>query len=298
MRLGTQLIRRLWPRILTLTVAWGSSAHAEGEGSKAEQAATCAASFEQSQVLRKNSQLRAARAELLKCAQLQCREAIRNQCSAWLEDAEKATPSLIIEATIDGEERTDLQVAVDGTPAEEWSPTKALEIDPGEHLLRVTAPNFPPAEKRIIMREGDKRRVFSFSFGAAKPPVTVAPPAPSPERAPPPVAMHRPVPAITYVLAGTALVGGGVFAALASKAKQQEKQLRTDCSPSCTDDQVDDLKSRYLMANVALGVGGAAAVGALITFLVRPSVPVHESPVQGGLLITPRSASASALVRF
>jgi hypothetical protein len=110
--------------------------------------------------------------------------------------------------------------------------------------------------------------------------------------------MHRPVPAITYVLAGAAVVGGGVFDGLAVGAKHKENSLATDCSPTCTDGQVDDLKSRYLMANIALGVGSVAAVSAIISYVVRPAVPVQEQPLQGGIIITPRSAAASALIRF
>jgi hypothetical protein len=188
-------------------------------------------------------------------------------------------------------------VSLDGTPVPDWSSSKALDIDPGEHVLQVTVPNFPAQEKKIVMREGDKRKVVAFTFGEEKhaaAPAAVGGPAP----APPPVPMHRPVPAITYVLAGAAVVGGGVFAGLAVGAKHKENTLATGCSPNCTDQQVDDLKSRYLMANVVVGVAGVAAVSALISYIVRPAVPMQEQPVQGALLVTPRSAAASALIRF
>ena len=71
------------------------------------------------------------------------------------------TPSLIIETTVNGNDSTDLKVSVDGNPIPDWSSSKALDIDPGEHVVQVTVPDFPPSEKKIIMREGDKRKVIS-----------------------------------------------------------------------------------------------------------------------------------------
>lgn len=286
-------------RALFVGLVLTGTAHAQEAGSDAN---PCISGFEQSQVYRKGGKLRSAKAELLKCAQLQCKQVIRDQCSLWLEEVDTATPSVIVDTTVNGEDASDVKVQLDGADATDWQPGKPLEMDPGSHVLVVTVPNFPPSERRIVTREGEKRRVFSFSFGQEKNTGGGPGAQPPPLAAPPPVVMHRPVPAITYVFAGTAVVGVGAFAVLGVLAKGKEDELASDppegCSPNCTDDQVNDLKSRYLMANIALGVGGAAALGALISYVARPSEPLRDTGFVPSLIVTPKLAAASAQFRF
>jgi hypothetical protein len=288
-------------RALFVALALTATAHAETEAAGSD-ANPCISGFEQSQVYRKGGKLRSARQELLKCAQLQCKPVVRDQCTMWLEEVDTATPSVIIDTTVNGEDTTDIKIEVDGAPATDWQPGKPLELDPGSHVLKVTVPEFPPSERRIVTREGEKRRVFTFTFGETKGVGAILGPQQPGLAPPPPVIMHRPVQPITYVLAGTAVVGVGAFAVLGVLAKNKEDELASDppegCKPKCSDDQVNDLKSRYLMANIALGVGGAAALGALITFVARPSEPMKDTGFVPSLIITPKLAAASAQFRF
>jgi hypothetical protein len=68
--------------------------------------------------------------------------------------------------------------------------------------------------------------------------------------------------------------------------KSQEDDLKDVCSPNCTDHDTKSMKSLYLGADIAAGVGAAALIAAGVVFLTRPSyerqVAVGIAPLPGG----------------
>jgi hypothetical protein len=211
---------------------------------------------------------------------------------------ENATPTIIVEATLNGEDRSDVRVEMDGELLTEELVGKALPVDPGPHEFRFSHADMAPIQKKFVMREGEKRRLISIAFGkepeATKPKLPPEQPlAPVPQ-----VQLQRPVPVITYVLAGVSLAGLATFAVLGVTASDRERQLKESCSPTCSDSEVESLKSRYTVANVVLGVGAAAGVAALITYFVRPSVMTESSAISATLNVSPEQAVGSARIRF
>jgi hypothetical protein len=96
----------------------------------------------------------------------------------------------------------------------------------------------------------------------------------------------RPVPVGTWVLLGVGIVGAGAFAGMGLTGKSQEAELKDVCSPNCTDHDTKSMRSLYVGADIAAGVGAAALISAGIVFLTRPSyereVAVGVAPLRGG----------------
>jgi hypothetical protein len=260
----------------------------------AEQKAACASGFEQAQVLRQAAKLKASRVELLKCVQAVCSRPVQEQCSRWLGEIEPLTPSIVIAATVEGQDHSDVAVEMDGELLANALGGTAIELDPGPHVVKFTYGDYPSVQKDFVVREGEKLRKIKVSF--KRPQVLAATPAPLPP--PPPVAMHRPVPAVAWALGGVALVGAGAFAYLGSSARNRRAQLERVCSPDCADSDVNSLHTRLIAADVSLGVGVVALLGAAIAYGVRPLVPVEQPKLSGSLSVTPHAIGASAALEF
>ena len=169
----------------------------------------CLAQHERAQDDRLAGKLVEARSALRECSAAACPTLVSRDCVSWLADVEQQMPSVIFRAAKDGQDVVSLRVSeaqrlltstLTGTP---------LELDPGAHHFVAELPGFPAQSGTYVLQAGDKARVIRFDF--------VTPAAPTPAAAPPaapPPAMWRPVPTITYVLAGatlTATVVGSVL---------------------------------------------------------------------------------------
>jgi hypothetical protein len=86
-----------------------------------------------------------------------------------------------------------------------------------------------------------------------------------------------------YTLGGVAIASIGVGAYFGYKGTQDAKDMGKSkaeggCKPNCDQSDIDAAHTKLLVANVLFGVGGAAAVGALITYLVsKPKAPSAEA---------------------
>jgi hypothetical protein len=88
---------------------------------------------------------------------------------------------------------------------------------------------------------------------------------------PEPAAHRRRVPVSTWAFAGVAVVGFGSFGWFWWKGVDRATDLRDSCAPSCSHDDVSSARTRFVIADVALGVGIAAGVGAIVTYLASRS---------------------------
>lgn len=280
---------------------------AEDAPSKEATKAACASGFEQSQLLRRDGKLREARTELLKCAQSDCTRALREQCGVWLEEVERQTPSIIVQATLDGEDHPEVRVELDGELLTESTTGRSYDANPGIHKLRLTIDGLPPVDKTVVVREGEKLRIIQVPFQSAKPeaapPTETKPATPEPRPLPPPapVQMERPVPAITYVFAGLAVAGGGAFAFFGLSGNKRLKELedpQTGCSPNCAKDEVQPVQRYMVAANVSAAVGAVGLAGALVSYLVRPSKPVQTGSLRGNVAVAPNAVQTSVAVSF
>jgi hypothetical protein len=261
--------------------------------------ATCEQAFEQAQREQNQSHYLAAMKQTLLCANPKCGDAIFNECTRMYTAIEQATPSVVLVARDPAKavDLTEVNVTIDGQSVADHLDGKPVSIDPGAHTLVFTAANYTPEERKLLIGAGDKYRQVSVTLTSTDAPLpSTAPPAvASPDTAP--VLAPRKVPVASYVLGGVgvAAIGAGVVLRLVGASKFDS--LQTSCSPTCSSSQVDPVKTKYLLSDVAFGVGAAAVVGAIVIYAAAPRQA--EQPSTAFMLVpTPGGASAGLWSTF
>ena len=231
----------------------------------------CFAAYEQAQVLMRRSRLQSAREAASTCLADGCPPALRADCIQWLRDIETRMPSVVVECKrADGRSVDDARLLLDGQPWKEHLDGLATEVDPGEHTLRVERTGRPSVEVRVVVREGEKAQRLVLEVPLDAPP----PLQPTPPMVGPPLDDAR-LPASFYVFAGLGVIalGGFTFFALTGQAKEHELD---DCSPRCSDAAVDPVRTRYIVADVLLGVAVLSVGAAAYAFFSRSSAPASS----------------------
>lgn len=258
----------------------------------------CSQSYELSQRLRNETQYLAAHDELLKCANPKCGDALFQECNRLYSELEMAMPSVIFQArdASNSQDLVDVSVTIDGRTLTQQLDGKPVVVDPGSHQFTFTAPNAPVVEKSIVIRAGEKFRQVTVAMDVkhaqlASPPSTAFPP---PVAAPP---RARRVPIASFVLGGVGALALGGFVALRLIGSSDYDTLKNGCAPDCSQSDVDNVKQKYLLSNIALGVGAAALVGAVVVYAVQPS---GSSKGETALLVSPtvNGLLARAVTRF
>jgi hypothetical protein len=258
----------------------GLAAHAQDK----EQ---CVQAYEDAQTLRAERKLIEAHARLITCTNATCPSVISQDCWRWLGEVESATPALTIGAEMEGGgDIIEATISLDGKVLNRDSSGKAVPVNPGPHTLRAEAPGYHAAEQTVVAREGERARVIKLVLRSLTPKVDTAstPAAGSaavgvPQTEP----QHRKVTWPVYALGGVALASVGVGAYFGYKGTKDAKDMGKSmaeggCKPNCDQSDIDAAHTKLLVANVLFGVGGAAAVGALITYLVsKPNAPSTEA---------------------
>ena len=239
----------------------------------------CVDGYTQAQVLRRTGKLRAAKKALVSCSQETCSSAIRIDCFKWAEEIERALSTVLFDVRLaDGSEVTAVKVYVDEELVASTLDGRQTSLDPGEVTLRFVYES-QSMEKRAVIREGEKFRTIRIEFpakaaiGPAAPPAAARQPAPVPHAEPPSFA--RPVPALSWVLGGISVTGFVTFGVLAGTGFAKERELRNGCfvTDSCSGSDVSSVRTQYLVADIALGVGLVGLAAAAVYWLVRPPAP-------------------------
>ncbi len=248
-------------------------AHPSAAPAAPDERALCIENHVNAQVHRRDGKLGAARAALLTCSRSVCPPAIRSDCADWLAEVEKSSPSVVLAARSPRGDEASGRVLVDGAVVATRLDGQPIEIDPGAHLFRFEVPPYDPVEQRVVIRTGEKNREVLVTVGTPQAPPVALPPSP-----PPPVEEHRPVPAAAYGLGAGALAGLVVFAGLGGSGLALRSSLSTSCAPFCSSAQVQPVRTRFLAADVSLGVAVASAAAAIVVFVRRPAVPAEVAP--------------------
>ncbi len=260
---------------LALAFACGlaGAAHAQGDGALTKQ--KCIDSYANAQKLRRDGRLRAARAELMNCAQERCPSAARDDCSRWLNEVEAAQPTIVIVAKGDaGEDVADVRVVIDGDTTIDHL-DKAIPIDPGEHTLRFTR-NARVFDQKLVVREGEKMRSVLVSFAVGADSAGSAAAAASARFG----SHKRAIPTASYVLGGVGLAALAGFGAFALSGYSKERSLRDSpcaATSTCSTAETDSVKKRYLIGDVLLGVGVASIGAAIVVYFVQPRTTRPEA---------------------
>ena len=224
----------------------------KGGGAETISKQQCIEAHAQAQETRQNNKLRLAREHLKMCATASCPALVRDDCGPWLNEVNKQIPTLRVDVRSSEGTLADLRVNLDG---ETIAAGATVELDPGDHSLRVEAGNHEPHALELKVPPGKPIQVS----------VTLLPRA-APQGPEPP----RPSRAAPLVLGGLGLVSLGAFAYLGATGKADEDELKK-CKPTCDPGRVDEVSRRYLLANLGLGVGVVALGAATYLWLRKPA---------------------------
>lgn len=268
-RRATRRAARLAVRVLLALAAASPAriAHADGP------ALDCPSSSEEGQRLRDKNRYSDARAMFRACSQPSCPAIVRKDCAKWLSEVDETQPSIVIAAQdAAGADLSAVKVLVDDRQVATKADGSPIVVDPGEHTLRVEAPGHAPLTQRLVVRVSEKNRLVRVVFqdGAkAAPPAPVGPPRPSTEASAPASSSSSGSLVLPLVLTGVGVLALGSFGYFGLTSKSDLSKLRTDCAPFCDQSQLDDVKSRMLIADVSLGVGIVALGVAAVLFVSR-----------------------------
>ena len=255
-----------------------------GVGARAQDKEQCVQAYEDAQTLRAERKLIEAHARLITCTNASCPSVISQDCWRWLGEVESATPALTIGAEMEGGgDLLEAIISLDGKALTADQSGKAVRVNPGPHTLRAEAPGYQPTEQTVVAREGERARVIKLVLKSLTPtvePASSAAPAAGPVQV---EAQGRKVGWPVYTLGGIAVASIGVGAYFGYKGTKDAEDMGKSkaeggCKPDCFQSDIDAARTKLIVGNVLLGVGGAAAVGALITYLVsKPKAASAES---------------------
>jgi hypothetical protein len=245
--------------------------------------AQCLSAHEEAQTARIARHFGEARTKLRACAREECPGLVRDDCVNWLGELAKISPSVIVDADVDGQQAPSTRVYLDGTLLVDHLDGQAVELDPGVHKFRFEVQGFSPQEQDVVVSEGVQGRVIAANFhhDLREPPL-----------APRAALATRPVPASALISSVVALTGVASTAVFGALAISEKSSLSQSCAPFCSDSQVGAVRGYAVAADISAGVAAAAAAFAGYFFLTRPEQSRRSSvsftpaplPQHGGLL--------------
>lgn len=278
--------RAAWGAFAAFAMAAPARAYAQPEPTTpdvAPEVVACAQDYEAAQVEAKAGHLRTAVEKAVSCAQDRCPSYVRGDCLRFVDEYKSQTPSIIVVARDkNGCDTTDAKVTVDGKLVLDKVDGRAIELDPGEHVVSVSAAGVVAEEQRIVATQSQKDR--QLSFGEARAPGckkgAIAPP-------PPPVKIERsPMTVAGLVLGGLGLGALATSAGFGIAGFVQRGEL-DDCKP-CSAQRIDDVRRTFIIGDVLLA-SGAALVGTSIALLVVGGNQPDPEPTSTAGRMQPRS---------
>jgi hypothetical protein len=273
--------------------------------------AACLDAAANGQRLRDAHKLVDARDRFRLCAASSCPAVVQADCVGWLAEVEKAVPAVVLVAhDAAGADLTDVAVTVDGQPLAAKLDGRALSTDAGLHTFRFVGPGGAVAERKVLVKEGDKSQTVAVVLGAAAVPAAPAVAAPAvpppatgndavlalpaaPAAAPPPA----PPPAssgwggswrtVGWVVGAAGVVGLGVGAAFGAKAISDKSAAHCDASGACDAGPLSDANTSATISTVGLVAGGVLLAGGAALVLFAPKGDSASGPAVTGLRIAP-----------
>ena len=232
----------------------------------------CADAYVNGQHLLRERHFVRARAALLLCARDPCPASLQPECVAWLNEADRAQPTVVISARdAQDHEIPGARVTLDGAPFMDHLDGTAQPVDPGEHVFHVTAPGLD-AEQHVTVREGEKVRPLVFRAPAPPASSTSAPPSAVMPVAPP-APRAAPMPRWpAYALGGLSLAASATFVYFGVSGLSLRHELEA-CRPTCAEARVHAGNVDWTVADVSLAVAVVSLAAAIYVFLKSEPAP-------------------------
>jgi hypothetical protein len=236
---------------------------------RADTVGACIRASNTGQEQRKAGRLSDAAQQFASCSRASCPAVVRRDCARWAEEVDLMMPTVVFAATdAQGGDRSDVRVFVDGVKVLDRLDGRPMPLDPGAHTVRYEAAGGAATTQELDVRVGERNRIVAMRLETAPPRRDLAVTTPS-----------RPVPVLTWVLGGVALVGLGVAGYFDVSAIGDVNGLRGSCSPRCASSDVNAVDTKYGIAGVALGTSVVAAGIALYLYLTR----AEQTPAAGAM---------------
>ena len=259
---------------------------------RADDKAACMSAYEQTQTLRKQGKVDAAREQAAACSRDVCAAFIRSDCAKWLVEL-KAPESSVVVTVRDaaGRPAASARVSLDGAP---W-PAKlgvAAPVSAGTHKLVVEIDGEPPHAEDVVVRDGEKSHAVTVSFEHAAAPVTTS----ATDAAPP---ARSPLPWIVGGVGIAGVVVGAVFAAVVLHDTSVVDSECHDATHTCSSTGASAASSGSSLgpvSTIGFVVGGVGLGGAAALFLLRKPAPSASTAPSASL--TPVVSTDGAGLRF
>jgi hypothetical protein len=250
--------------------------------------AECLSASDRATALKSEGRYRAARKSFLTCVADSCPSVVRRDCVTSLTELDQLQPSFVFDVRDErGADMSEVRVSMDGEPLVEKLDGKPVNVDVGPHVFTFAAgPRYKEQRVQVIARTTEKNRILAVKLepvaAASADPKPIAP------------THGEPVPVFPIMLAGVGVVALGAFAYLGLSARSDLRALESDpcaTSKTCSKSDVDSVRTRFAIADVALGVGVVSFVAAAWLWFSRDRtqttarMPLEVLPTSRGVSV-------------
>jgi hypothetical protein len=235
---------------------------------RADEKQVCVVASERGQQLKSAGKLSEAREQFMVCSRPECPKLIQQDCTQWTSEVLARLPSVVPGAKDKkGRDVVDVRVAIDGKVAAETLDGKAIVLDPGVHTFRFETKGAPAVEEQVVVKPGEKDRIVTVTFAVGE----ESNPRPSGPAVADTSSSPSSPPYAAYVVGGLGIVALGAALIIDLGASSDARNLRDTCAPSCAKGDVDAVQSRYTIAGVTAGIGGALVITGVVLFILNRS---------------------------
>jgi hypothetical protein len=265
-------------RVVTLTLFSAFTSHR----ALADDRPACLEAATRGQALRNAHHLVEARKQLRVCARGSCPAVVQSDCANWLDEVEKALPSVVLMAkSRAGTDLVDVKVSMDGQVLVATLDGQAVAIDAGLHTFHFEGADGTSVDQRVVLNEGEQNHAIAVVLG---------PPGPSQDASRGASATRRSGAwkTVGWVLGGVGVVGLGVGTAFGLTAIGDNNSAHCNANKECQPGPLSDAKSAAKISDVGFIAGGLLLAGGAALVLFAPSdnaespgVALRVSPLVG-----------------
>ncbi len=247
----------------------------------------CIAASEKGQRARAAGKLREARDQFTICGAESCPALVRNDCATWNAEVAAILPSVVFGARDkQGRDLFDVKVSMDGEVILEKLDGKSVAVDPGKHTFRFETPGAEPITEVVLIKEGERARVFNVTFDMGGDGSTSS--AGGGSAAPGADKGHTPYPWIVVGVGAAGLLAGTIILLTAPERPSNCSRETQTCTKLPGQSEAEFIESREQAGRadsqpvLGLAVGGiglALAAAGVVWHFLEPTGPRKEARV-------------------